>query len=469
MKYNLIVFLLVFMSITAPSFGRDCDDRKGNFGKGKKSDEATLRIPSMSQVIVGKKKIQIKLEKTSANFPDSDRIYFAAKEALTPEFIITDSQPEATITIAIVNYEEPVTRTYSKTESRLMLSKDKTGWAKLIPEKRDVSVEYWEGSARVELMVDVKDVSGLQIDTFSIEPPPYNVKKEINVDGVKKNEKLDTERDITRGMIENVANQLKRRYATAYHDVKVALAIDDELRNTNNMVKGDYNSFANWAGALKGWESSTIKNEACSGDRLYNMAVAYEALALKTYYDSGDPGDSHPFIIKALKYYTDALNSLPNENNIKKAQARVDAIRKTLDKAAERIIIEGTAGITASKSEAETNFRDYLRNLNSAGNFNEADKSKLIVKAQDLFSLDSTGADIVINQELKHAQALKTYEDEFKVFVGDRVLSGQERKSLSIIADRLSLDGEDIKPIENKYRFSDETKDASGATKGQRR
>jgi hypothetical protein len=468
---------------------------------GTKSDEVTIQIPRPPDAFISKKNVQVLVAEVPPAFGDSSHLRLAVEQALTPDFSMVNSQPDAQFKIIVVTYDKPIAKRYTQTESRVIKVgqkpvKNKDGTPKLDNkgnqiyeddmQSRNVPVEYWEAHAHMQWRVEVADSSGIIIDGFT---PQYQYDRKIAISennvSLLGSQSLPDERGIQTAMIEQTAHQLIPRYRKTHDAAKVLLAVDDELLPANKKaMAGD------WDGALRDWESVKMKKANTEGDRIYNIAVAHEVLAFRAYEASDNPEDAEPLFVVALQDYQKATSLDPTEKYIQRASQRIETAKSDLEKAkkqwaaqrfeAEKLMAEMNAKHQAEEAESiaakaraneladtrpdtqdESKFRSVIRlRLKALTTAPTAeDKAKFITMGLDVYKLEDIKSERVVAQEClrleKLASSLKTYEDTFKDFASDKVITKEERGDLNEIAASLTLNKDDVAPIEAKYQFKD--------------
>ena len=224
-------------------------------------------------------------------------------------------------------------------------------------------------------------------------------------------------------------------------------------------------------------------------DRLYNMAVAKEALAYADYARDANLDDFMPKFQDAMDLYSKALHADPSEKYMRQAVDRLELAKTNIDntrkiqteqqeqtaKAAKKAIEEAKSSKlrdAAVKDESpdtpdEASFRADVRTELSGitGDVSDAKRDHLIALGQKL-GLPELKSDRVVLQEIERkkqvVQSLSDYEDLFKPFAADGKITAAERARLKTIAKKLDLDTSEVKTIEDKYQFDEVS--ASGKT-----
>jgi len=487
------------------------------FRCGLQKVETTLSIPRPPDVWIRDRNIQVVVAEMPSRLTteDGNLIRRAVEAALTPSFIISNTA-ETIFKIYVVNYELDI-KEYTQNEERSIVVRQScttnaSGGQSCTPvtEQRIVPVKYWDATANMSWRVEVKDSSGNLIDSGFNPGDIYNSKKEVSINGVSQlgSTSLPDAAQIKSQMISRTAMKFKTaRYLKTYSDLSVDLACDDELKPGNTLV-ADLKDWAagtrtklknqDWEGALKLWETATMKKKDAEGDRLYNMAVAYEALAFKTFDASGVPEDADPQFDKALELYQQAMALDPKEKYIQRAAERLQTSKSNLRRAKEqwasleqnektkqeiaqakaeerrreeeeRQKIEEAVRLAKARPESEDTseekiFRTYLRAR--LANMDVLDDNEVVTMAQGKFKLNETQALRVfeqeidrLNQEVVHQENIKKYAEDFELFIfaTNGVITKDERAALNAIAESLSLTADDIKTAESAYTFKDES------------
>ena len=501
MKSKVIVFTLFVIVMISPMLFA------AKFRCGLQLTETTFSIPRPPDVWIREPNIQVVVAETPRTFNKDyeARIRREVEQVLTPDFTINNNNPETIFRIYVVNYDSDINQ-YTQTEERSVkvgedCKTDDKGKKRCtdVYAKRNVSVRYWDANAQTNWRVEVTNSYG-RIDTVNA-GDSYKSKKEMSVNGVSSlgSASLPSEHEILNQMVINAAKKLIPRYRKTYDNLKVNLACDDELKAGNELVKdSDKNKRKDWEGALKLWEAATMKKKDAAGDRLYNMAVAYEVLAFRAYEASGVPDDADPLFNNALELYQQAMSLDPKEKYIQQATERLKKSKNNFETAKERwaviaqdaqfaqelaeaeaealriaeeeqLQIEEAIRLAMERPEAEDTseekiFRTYIRAR--LDNLDVLDDNEVVSIAQGKFKLDETQALRVfeqeierINQEIIRNENIKEYTDEleFWILATKGVITKTERDVLNTIAESLSLTAEDIKIAESAYTFKDES------------
>ena len=492
MKLKSFIYILFFLEVFSPvSFA-------GQFRCGilKRKVETTLSIPRPPDVLILARDIQVTVAEAPRAFgrADENRIRREVEQALAPDFTVNNNNPGTVFRIYVVSYE-PDIRRYTRNEQRRVVvgrecTTDKNGKERCTDkyEQKNVPVRYWEADVRTNWRVEVTDSSGTIIDSTFALAESYKSKKELSVNGVSKpgSSPLPDEREIRNRLIADAAGKFTRRYSKTYESLTVDLACGDELSRGNKLVEDSNNARRkDWEGALKLWESAKMKKKETEGDRLYNMAVAYEALAFMAFDASGVPEDADPQFDRALELYQQAMTADPDEKYIRRASERLQISKNNLRRAKQYRDIEeqeelralelARAEEEARKEEeearrlamarhedddtaAEKNFRTYVRAR--FGNLAALSNEEIDIAAsygQERFKLDDDQVIRVIDQEVIRDDNVRKYREDFEIFVAKGIITKNDREALKAIAESLSLTADDIKTVESSYKFRDES------------
>jgi len=485
MKLKVIASVLfVFVAFSSILFA-------GQFRCGflKQKVETTLSIPRPPDILVSAQNIRVEIvaSRRMLNEADKNRIRNVVEQNLTPDFIIDNRNPEAIFKITVVDYDRPIINTYTQHERRRVVvdkecKTDKNGKEKCSDkyDYRNVPVRYWEATAHTSWSVEVVDSYGTPIDNAFTPAYSYKSKQETSVNGVSKlgSQALPAEHEINRQMIDETAAQFVRRYRKTYDYVAVDLACGEELDAGNKRVRNEYNNAGkvrDWEGALNLWKSARMKKKENEADRLYNMAVAYEALALQAFDESGVPEDADPQFNQALRLYQQAMLLDPGEKYIQRSAQRVEISKANLKNAKDQMyIIREQFGQTeddalqeedlldamkrpsSQDADEEKEFRSYARaSFENSTVVNKEDQEEMVSEGRKMFNLDELQARRVVGQEAAHKGNVVKYKERFENFARDGVITKSDRDGLKALAKALSLTANDIKLVESQYTFKE--------------
>ena len=497
MKLKTALGILFILELFSPTLFA------ANFRCGflKRKVETTLSIPRPPDVLILARNVRVAVDKTPRSFNRSDenRVRQAVERALSPDFSIVNGNPEAVFRI-FVDSVEPSIEQYMKTERRRIVvgqdcTTDKNGKERCVDkyEQKDVPVRYWEADVRMNWRVEVVDSSETPIDSAFSSTESYKSKKEVSVNGVAQpgSAKLPDEREIVNQMFNGVAEKITVRYRKTYDNLTVDLACSDELTPGNKLVE-DSNTvrIKNWEGALKLWEAAKMKKKENEGDRLYNMAVAYEALAFMAFDASGRPEDAAGQFDMALELYQQAATVDPGEKYIQRAAERLTISKNNLGRAKLHEIFkereerlseqeklfaqmedeerqlreeaqrEAMARPLADDTAEERNFRTYARaRLGNQAVVSDEELENIVSSyGLERFKLDENQAWRVMYYEIARKDDIVEYGKEFELFVAKGFITRDDRNALNAIAESfLFLTAEDIRIVESSFTFRDES------------
>jgi len=508
MKLRPFTFPMAAMLLVVPvvSFG-------GEFRCGMLNTttfKVNLRIPRPPDAFISKKNAQVTIAEAPGRFAEGSQLRLAVERALAPDFNTVASEPETIFRVSVVTFDPPVIKRTTQTENRNIKvgqrqqvrngarQYDKQGNPIMedVYEDRRVPVDYWEANAQLQLSVNVVDGGGILLDGFT-PSNSFQEKKVVSVNGVASGQSLLDERAIRDLVITRTVGQFIRRYTRTFDSAEVLLACGDEFRVGNKMaIAGD------WDGAIRTWEAVKLKKPAkTEGDRNYNIAVAQEAIALSTLATSENPQEAGPVLAKALAQYRKASELDPGEKYIRNSATRVGTTQRNFANAvkqyevqkfeAEKLLAlanakkeeedkarrekeEAEAVLLRAKEERqrllteerpdtpeEAKFRPTarLRIKAASGSLSDDEMNRIVAMGREMYKLDEIKSERVVFQEVsqleKVTKGLKAYDENFRAFVADGVISKDERAGLHEIATSLALTPTDVTSLEANYKFKD--------------
>ncbi|MBZ5524303.1 MAG: DUF6340 family protein [Acidobacteriia bacterium] len=439
-----------------------------------------VSVPEPPVAYIGKKTARIEITNP---YPDitADQLRTLIGQALAPDIAVTDSSPEALFKVNVITIERPTSKQYTLSErfhvkvgERPLYNKDGTRKTFLgtpvnedVYEDRVLPVQYWEANGVISMSVDVKSATGATLDAFT---PQANfnekIKLSIGNESTPEAGHIPDERQMVHDMVNQIAGQVRHRYASSQRRDTVMLAIDDELKAGNAMAKA-----GKWDEALKQWESVRMKKN--ESDRVFNMAVANEMLAYSTYTSTQDMQAAFPLFSKAMELYGQALQADPGEKYIQHAQSRIMRAKTSMDTALkqyqaqrfeaekveqeiatkrqkemdiEKTIEEGSKGdLPVPDTQGEVRFRTYARTRMNAmtGDPGDDQVNALLTNAKDLYGVEGDAGRKIIYQEIgrkrKHDKGVALYRENLTEFAKDKRIDADERSVLNDIRKQYNL------------------------------
>ncbi|MCX6593925.1 MAG: hypothetical protein NTZ56_20615 [Acidobacteria bacterium] len=444
---------------------------------GTSSDVVRLRVPRPPDAYPQIKSVNVQIVEADKGFTDQARLRMTIEQKLNKDFKIESQKGDATLKISVVTYDVPTVRREMRKETK-SVEVSKKEWKTV-----EVSVPYWVGKGSISLSVRLLDAEGDTLDTFD-PTSSYSQSRPLESDATGTtgsglmsralhavntpkqrgpSAPVDTAADINAALLSDLGHQILRRYVNTVDDLEIKLGCDDELRAGNKLVLGTQ---PDWEGAIKLWEAVKMKKN--EGDRIYNLAVAYEALAYKEYAATLNPVSASEYFAKALDTYDRAMKADPTEKYIQGAAERLRLAKTNLDRAKDQRAnweterekrrqeyharLEGQRAIDSRRedSDQEKSFRRMVRrNLRSP---NPGDLAKM---GQDVFKLNELETTRILKQENARLVSVSEYETQFKMVVDDKVVSKEEREDLTLFAQGKNLDADDLRAVEAKYTFAE--------------
>ncbi|MEX2264240.1 MAG: hypothetical protein WD696_19960 [Bryobacteraceae bacterium] len=472
----------------------------GDFGRKKYTVPVTVVSPP--EMPLPGRTFAIK-QAAGATFRDWAVLKLAVDQALSSEFTPAASGADLTLTVAVSNYVPVVAKQAAVTENRNVVVGKKpltnpftgkpvlrNGKPVLVDDSqpRPVAVQYWEARGEIALQISVEDSSGARLDSSFSPRSEYSNRVETAVNRVaSKHETLPTAEELQALLIRQISAGVQKRYTKSRKSIEVRLAIDDPLRAGNALAAS-----GQWNEALAAWSSAQMKKNPA--DRIYNMAVAHEAIAYKSFDAGGDPAAGEESAQLAVKLYREALGLDPREKVIRDAMERSAAIQANFGRAKEQYaaeqrrleieaanagvrrkeeeVVQAGAGAGGSKSidanrpdtAEEAKFRAHVRgrwrSLSEAPP--EDRQNELIRLGQNGYKLGGDSAQRVVAQEAARLHQVKANRESYRQAVADYLRAGttldaSKRAQLNELASLLELAPEDVKAIEAQFKFTDLT------------
>ncbi len=458
-----------------------------------KAEIVTLLIPHPAEVTLQAKTLGIRYVAGQAAFKRQVELAQLIQQALSHQFEIASSKPDSILAFTVIAYEPVTIEKQNATEMRSI----NVGTAQKPQfEERSVPVVYEIVHGSLTAGVEVVDSTGHAVDVFK---PTAKIARrtELLVNGQapggepknwgdmfkvhtpsKTQEKqpvVETAEGFETEMLQELATNIQRRYIPATDQVEVFLAVDSELRLGDKLAES-----GQWKEALDSWNSADMKRNP--SDRLYNLAVAKEAMAYAAYAQDSDMDAFLPKFQGAMDLYTQALHGDPSEKYMRQAVDRLQLAKTNIetarrlkveqDLATQNAIAVASQGAKQKKLEeaamadnspdtaAQASFRKDVR-VQLAGTNGEVptpQRERLIAFGERL-KLSHIQSYRVVSQEIERkkniGQALQDYEDVFKPLAADGRITTAERAQLRDLAKREGLDASDVTSVESKYHFTE--------------
>lgn len=487
----IVAISLAAASLAAGDFGKITQHKVG------------LIVARPPDVLLRGKSIAVRIEAGERSFTEGQTLVANLQSALAAEFT-PSPKPDSTVALTVTAWSAPKPQFETLTESRNVKVGKKTvmlfGKATEVDDiqLRNVPVKYFFASGSLTVAGTTTDQSGTVLDTFQA-PTEYKLRQEMEVNGVSNNRSVPTFDQLRLSLVLNATRLVARRYIKTNETLEARLAVDKELRDGNELAMA-----GQWDRAIAQWNGAALKKN--QGDRLFNMAVGYEALAYAKYDKTRDVTEAAPLFTKAIELYGKAIQVDPEEKYFRQARERVGELEKNFTRAQshkeaderekkqlteellrrrqeeQRKKLEEQAKLdeerrrkeseeaalrdTRPDSPAETTFRNITRaRLKSRAHPpTEAEQADLARGGVDTFRLQPLEARRVVFQESTRigtlVKATGEYKQVFSELAGDGTITAAERESLSGLAQALKLSSEDIDPLEGTFTFKDLTKAA---------
>lgn len=466
-------------------------DFSRSFGRG---DVVKFVTPKLPVFYTGAKRVAVLVDDAPPGFP-VQQLSAAIEQRLSTDFSITPSSPDLTFRIRVF-FEVPKAEISSRNET----VKVQTGTrpavdangnprtnaagqqlAEPVYENKDLPVELWQGSGRLSLQVEVFGPEPRAIDGFS---PSHSFSKRIVVaaDGVAQVDRsqLPNETQITDALIQTVAEPFLARYCRQKETLEVRLAVDEELRQGNELAK-----VGQWPKAVELWLATEPKK--FPGDRLHNIGTAYESTFYELYWRDEPAAKLELVLAQARKYHDDAIVRDPKEKQHRTAQDRLALAQSLVQRMKSTTpppppptstSIFQTQGATASPQQAlqqatqqpaqqlaqqaplANEFRQLVRmRIRNLTVTPDNERPNLEATAMQAFQLTKEEAqklmDDEINPWLKIRENLLIYKATFDAFNADQKIARDERQILRGLSSRLKLNQEDLKLVEIPGQFTE--------------
>ena len=481
MNRKLPVFALItVVSMTAGEFRTRLN----------KSEDVTLQVPHPAEVTLQTKALEIQYVPGQAQFKRQLELAQLIQQALSHQFEISSAKQECILQFSVIAYE-PVTIQKQTVQEMRSVNAGSAQSPKF--EERSVAVVYElihgsiaasvavsKGDRRVDMFQPVAQISRRTAVTVNGQAPSAEPKGWGDIFKTRSQPKakqpvVETSESLETGMLEELATSIQRRYSSSTDPVEIALAVDPELRLGDKLAES-----GEWKEAFDSWQSASMRHNP--SDRLYNLAVAKEALAYASYSQASDMNEFLPKFQESMDLYTQALHGDPSEKYMRQAFDRLTAAKGNIE-AARRLKVEQDSALNkamaaateAAKQKkleeaaladrspdtpAETNFRWDVRTRLSDSKTDVSDslRDQLIAFGERL-KLSHLQSYRVVVQEIQRkknmAQALQDYEDVFRPLAADGRITAPERTRLRELAKSEGLDTSEISAVESKYHFTE--------------
>ncbi len=475
-----------------------------------KAETVTLAIPRPAEAVLAVKTISLKVGPSQAPPNRLLQLDQLIQQDLSRQFEISDGKPDAALKFSVISYEPVTITNQTITEMRsINVGNDKTPNY----QSRSVPVVYELIHGSVTIGAAVVDASGRTLDTFN-QNELIAERKELTVNGQASTQTatssaaspsksaipdslgavigfkphfstrqpaqrqrpvVETSDSIELAMLQKLAAKVQHRYVATTEPVEIALAVDPELRLGDKLAES-----GQWGEALDSWTKASMKKNP--SDRLYNMAVAKEALAYAEYARDNDMETFLPKFQGTMDLYTEALHGDPNEKYMRESVDRLRLAKVNIETARRMKVDQDTASEQAVAAATEKARRQKLREaalqdhhpdsrdegsfrLNvrtqlaeTTGDVSDAQRDQLIAFGKRL-KLTELQSYRVVAQEIQRKsdmrEALADYERVFRPLAADGRITGAERAQLRDLAAKEGLDPSDVKSVEDKYHFTE--------------
>ncbi len=485
--------LLLIAAIALIAYG-------GEFRIGSnKPESVSLTIPRSPDAVVKAKSLGMRFESNHPKFsPRLQQLGQFIRQDLSKEFDFSNAAPDAALLVSIQSYEPVQISEQKAMENRTI----NTGTSqKPNFEQRSVEVVYRLVHGSLTAGVFMTDKANQQLDSFTAKAE-INRKDELSVNGqapqaqastadwnvlkgikkptfgAQKKEEgphIVTAESLETEMLQNLASKIRNRYVATTDSVEIFLAVDPELKLGDKLAES-----GQWKEALDSWTAADMKKNPA--DRLYNMAVAKEALAYAEYAREQNLETFLPKFQESMDLYTGALHADPGEKYMRQAvdrlelaKANIDNVRKMeVDRQEQtaRAAQQALANAQRAKlrdaalkdktpdTQDEASFRSDVRTelRDVTGDVSDPKRDELVALGQKLGLSDLRSERVVlqeIDRKKKIGESLGLYENLFKSMVADGKITPAKRTRLREVAKKLDLDATDTKKVESAYHFQE--------------
>jgi hypothetical protein len=481
MKWIQFAFLLIGFTLVS--------------ARAQEPDIVVLKAPKPPAVLLKDNvaRIRVDMAPDSARHPFAVRLKSAIEQALQSDFVLSESKPDAIITVGISAFENPVGRETVEVRKCKDLRSlggrpdrcvtDQGGGAISILTRgvQDYMqrVQYWQASGSLSLRVKLVDQKNSIEDNFN---PTFrnNTKFIVAVDGRPLGRKTQTNSELLEAMLDGAAHTIKGQYAFGFDERSVPLTTQKDLDLGNGYaVAGD------WKAAMDSWE------RAKGGpDRSYSLGVAEEALAYANYASTRKFDEPRKMLQKSQQSYKEAMDGAGRDRaRQQRTQLALVAVPKSIgymdeleklqqirELAAQAAADAGPVGGGAggkglddplSTPEAKK-FRELIERQITAipgGKPSDEQQQRWRKLGETGFKMTPDGSRQVVEQVIagrtEMVGRMGQYRDSMVLYLSDKNISKKEREDLKTLQEALQLSPEAVAEVESSLRpFSEEGVDA---------
>jgi tetratricopeptide (TPR) repeat protein len=457
--------------------------------RAQEPDVVVLRAPKPPAVLLKDNvaRIRVDLAKDSVRHAYAPALKIAVEQALKSDFVLSDSKPDAILTVGIASFVAPAGRESVETRQckdlrsfggrpdRCVTNSD-SFWLRTIKDYNQ-QVKYWHAAGALSLNVKLVDQKNSIEDNFS---PTYRLDMKVitSVDGKPLGKKvLATNAELLNTLLEGAAHAVKGQYAFGFEERSVALPVEKELDLGNG-----YATAGDWKAAAASWEQAGAGKRDLAADRLFSLGVAQEAQAYENYASTRTFDDPRKMLEKAGQYYKESLTasgkdrvrqqraqlglvavpkSIINLDELKKLQM----IREIASQQTPEAPVAGPGGKSVDLGTPEARkFRELIERQITAipeGKVSKEQEERWAKLGETGFRVPSEGAKQIVEQVVAARKDLLAkigqYRDSLLLYLSDKNISKSERADLKTLQEALQLTPEAVAEVENKLRpFSEE-------------
>jgi hypothetical protein len=454
-------------------------------------DVVVLRAPKPPAVLLKDNvaRIRVDIAKESLRHPYAAALKSAIEQALKSDFVLSESKPDAILTVGITNVVAPAgrgaietrkckdLRSFGGRPDRCVTNAD-SFWLRTLKDY-DQRVEYWHAAGTLNLHVKLVDQKNSIEDSFN---PAYRLETKIitAVDGKPLSKKvLASNAELLNTMLEGAAHAIKGQYAFGFDERSVALPLAKELDLGNGYaIAGD------WKAAAASWGQADPRKHDLAADRLFSLGVAQEAQAYENYASTRTFDEPRALLEKATQTYKESLAAGGNDRTrqqraqlalvaVPKSIAYLDELKKLqmIREIAAQQTVEAPATAPGGKGlddqlatpEAKK-FRDLIERQMAAipeGKVTEDQQKRWAKLGETAFKMPVEAARTLVDQVVAARKdmigKMDQYRDSMVLYLSDKNISRSERADLKTLQEALQLTPEAVAEIEGKLRpFSEE-------------